>query len=284
MVAMPRKRRTRIIALLAATTAALAISSAAAVAQTTTPSTEDDTTSTDDDVVLVSNIDLDGTLQDKSSIEWHQYAQAFTTGDNTDDYTLTKIEIGAWGYYPHNGNSALTAASFTVSVRADNNGKPGTSLAETTAALTKATSSTDHSNTATATLDDALALTAGTQYWIVYGGTDNVTWTDMVYGGSWEVSYRREYPDSGPHHDNNEPDYSGDWVQTSDDTLSGWSLSGDLLGRENPGWTPPGSWLRITGYGCNGWTNYFANNCSNDLHGIIELTGQTGGTDRIGGV
>ena len=88
-------------------------------------------------------------------------AQAFTTGGHASGYKLTSVALGLFV-------GTGTKPTYTVSIRADSNGEPGTTALGT---LTHPASLSNGVNMFTAP-GDGIALAAGTTYWVL---TDTTT-------------------------------------------------------------------------------------------------------------
>ena len=112
-------------------------------------------------VTLVSNT---GQQRSTASNFTTDHAQAFTTGNHAGGYKLTRVDLDL--------SVTGTAPTFSVSIRSDSGGSPGTSLGT----LTHPTSFSTGSNSFTAS-GTGIDLAAGTTYWVVIdvSGSSNHT-------------------------------------------------------------------------------------------------------------
>ena len=144
--------------------------------------------------VLVSNLQQvaggDGFLSD------FDQAQAFTTGSNSDGYTLTSVELNmAW--------RVTSDALFTVSIHSDNSGAPGASFGT----LTHPSPLVD--NAVNAFTHTGIALDATTTYFVVIDATGATGWQvgntssdneDLTSATGWSIadgSLSRTWTSSG---------------------------------------------------------------------------------------
>ena len=167
---------------------------------------------------VVSNLDqADG---GSTSLKQFDQAQAFTTGSNSNGYTLTSVEIdfdmsrlGVWG-----ADSVLTVGIWT-----DGSGSPGSSLGSLTSS-TSGLSSGIHEFTTS-----GIDLDANTQYFIVVDVTDP---NSCVYATANPVTCRQRIANA---------DHVQDTASDAEDSgaASGWSIHDQSLSRA---WDATGGW------------------------------------------
>ncbi len=118
---------------------------------------------------LVSNL---GQIHGNTSPLDHDYAHSFTTGSNTDGYTLNSVDVT----FASLSDSALFSSKLTASIRSDSSGAPGAQVAPLTNPAYRATTSNRDYHFAGP--DGGVHLDPGTTYWLLMDITGTVNGTN----------------------------------------------------------------------------------------------------------
>ena len=161
---------------------------------------------------LVSNLGQgDGVI---ASLLYSDFAQAFTTGSNSVGYTLNSVDVR----FSKIDDAAL-ASKFTVTIRSDSGGSPGTVVGT----LTKPAISTSTSDQTISFSHSGLDLAANTTYWFEI----DVIAAPVGVNANFVRTTQSDAEDSG--------------------AASGWSIANTVLIRDRSGgvWTSNTASLKI---------------------------------------